>query len=160
LRETQALPSAVRGPVERCIAFRTVSQTVINYRDSALSEGRAGEVHGGDRLPWVRLDSTPGSADNFAPLTSLEWQVHVYGGATAEVRALCAERRLPLHEFAWQADMQSAGLHRDGLYLVRPDGYVALAAMEQRAKVLASYLDARGIRSLGTASRPGFTCAS
>jgi hypothetical protein len=42
--------------------------------------------------------------------------------------------------------MQRAGLHRDGLYLVRPDGYVALAAVEQFATVLATYLDARGIR--------------
>jgi hypothetical protein len=29
---------------------------------------------------------------------------------------------------------------------VRPDGYVAVAAMEQSATVLASYLDSRGIR--------------
>ena len=33
--------------------FRTVSQTSVNYRGSSLSEGRAGAVHGGDRLPWV-----------------------------------------------------------------------------------------------------------
>jgi hypothetical protein len=38
-------------------------------------------------------------------------------------------------EFAWQPEMQRAGLHRDGLYLVRPDGYVALAALEQSAPV-------------------------
>ena len=33
--------------------FRTISQTAVNYRGSSLSEGRAGAVHGGDRLPWV-----------------------------------------------------------------------------------------------------------
>ena len=54
-------------PVRRLL-FRTVSQTSITYRGSALSEGRAGRVHGGDRLPWVTLG--PG-ADNFAPLTPL-----------------------------------------------------------------------------------------
>jgi hypothetical protein len=44
------------------------------------------------------------------------------------------------------AEIQRAGFHRDGLYLVRPDGYVALAAKEPSAPVLTSYLDAVGIR--------------
>jgi 2-polyprenyl-6-methoxyphenol hydroxylase-like FAD-dependent oxidoreductase len=35
----------------RRIMFRTVSQTVVNYRGSSLSEGRAGTIHGGDRSP-------------------------------------------------------------------------------------------------------------
>ena len=40
----------------RRLMFRTVSQTAVNYRGSSLSEGRAGAVHGGDRLPWVKAD--------------------------------------------------------------------------------------------------------
>ena len=40
----------------RRFMFRTVSQTAVNYRGSSLSEGRAGAVHGGDRLPWVKTD--------------------------------------------------------------------------------------------------------
>ena len=39
--------------VTRRFMFRTISQTAVNYRGSRLSEGRAGTVHGGDRLPWV-----------------------------------------------------------------------------------------------------------
>jgi 2-polyprenyl-6-methoxyphenol hydroxylase-like FAD-dependent oxidoreductase len=140
------LPSLFAVTPFRRLAFRTISQTAIHYRRSGLSEGQAGSIHGGDRLPWVRVDSSQRRADNFAPLTTLSWQVHVYGGARPEIYALCAERHLPLHEFAWQPAMQRAGLHRDGLYLVRPDGYVALATMVQSATVLASYLDARGIR--------------
>src|SRR5580693_3362345 len=38
----------------RRFMFRTVSQTSVNYRGSSLSEGRAGAVRGGDRLPWVK----------------------------------------------------------------------------------------------------------
>jgi len=140
------LPAVFAVKAFRRIAFRTVSQTAINYRGSALSEGQAGGVHGGDRLPWARLDSSDRSADNFAPLTSLAWQVHVYGAATPAIRTLCAQRHLPLHEFKWQPEWQRAGLHRGGLYLVRPDGYVALAAVEQSPTMLASYLDSRGIR--------------
>ena len=45
----------------RRLMFRIISQTRVSYRDSALSVGRAGRVHGGDRLPWVE------AADNFAP---------------------------------------------------------------------------------------------
>ena len=37
----------------RRFMFRTISQTAVHYRGSSLSEGRAGGVHGGDRLPWV-----------------------------------------------------------------------------------------------------------
>src|SRR5262245_45459408 len=127
-------------------AFRTVSQTAIHYRGSTLSEGQAAGIHGGDRLPWVHLESPRGGADNFTPLTSLEWQVHVYGSALPEIRTLCAERRLALHEFAWQPVVARAGLVRDALYLVRPDGYVGLAAADQSAPTLAGYLDAHAIR--------------
>ena len=57
--------------------FRTISQIAIEYRGSSLSEGRAGAVHGGDRLPWV--PAAQSERDNFTPLASLMWQVHVYG---------------------------------------------------------------------------------
>ena len=73
------LPRLLTLQSVRRFAFRTVSQTAINYRGSALSEGRAGRVHGGDRLPWAPLDTSDRGADNFTPLTSLEWQVHIYG---------------------------------------------------------------------------------
>jgi 2-polyprenyl-6-methoxyphenol hydroxylase-like FAD-dependent oxidoreductase len=69
------LPTLLRSRAFQRVAFRTVSQTAINYRRSVLSESYAGGVHGGDRLPWVRLDRDGHDADNFAPLTSLDWQV-------------------------------------------------------------------------------------
>jgi 2-polyprenyl-6-methoxyphenol hydroxylase-like FAD-dependent oxidoreductase len=127
----------------RRFMFRTVSQTAVNYRGSSLSEGRAGAVHGGDRLPWVKTEWNDGYRDNFAPLTSLAWQIHVYGEAMQQMRALCSERRLPLHVFPWRPEMKRAGLQRNAAYLVRPDGYVALADAEGSAATVASYLDAR-----------------
>jgi hypothetical protein len=127
----------------RRFMFRTVSQTVVNYRGSSLSEGRAGPVHGGDRLPWVKMDGNNECKDNFASLTSLDWQMHVYGEATPQMRALCDERRLPLHVFPWRPEMKRAGLRRHAAYLVRPDGYVAMADAEGSAATVASYLDAR-----------------
>src|SRR5262249_31048833 len=65
------------GPTRR-IFYRTVSQIDVNYRGSPLSAGQVGSVHGGDRLPWVKMTGT----DNFAPLAALDWQVHVYGETT------------------------------------------------------------------------------
>jgi hypothetical protein len=135
------LPILARFKAVRRLMFRTISQTAVNYRASSLSEGRAGAVHGGDRLPWVKTDD--GLKDNFGPLTSLDWQVHVYGDAAVELRTLCEERKLPLHVFPWRPEMDRSGLQRDAVYLVRPDGYVATAASERGAAAVASYLDAR-----------------
>jgi hypothetical protein len=122
--------------------FRTVSQTLLNYRGSSLSEGQAGAVHGGDRLPWV----PPQNIDNFAPLASLDWQVHVYGAAAPDLTSMCDARKLPLHVFPWDRQVDRAGLQRDAVYLVRPDGYVALAESRSSAAALASYLDARKLK--------------
>ena len=127
----------------RRFMFRTVSQTAVNYRGSSLSEGRAGTVHGGDRLPWVKMDWNGEPKDNFAPLTSLDWQVHVYGEVMPEMQAVCKERRLRLQVFPWRPEMRRAGLRCNTAYLVRPDGYVAQADAGGSAVTVASYLDAR-----------------
>jgi 2-polyprenyl-6-methoxyphenol hydroxylase-like FAD-dependent oxidoreductase len=136
------LPLLFKFAPMRRLLFRTVSQTAVNYRGSSLSEGRAGEVHGGDRLPWTRGD---GSRDNFSPLTSLDWQVHVYGEAAAEVQSICDNRNLPLHVFPWRRETARAGLRRNAAYLVRPDGYVALADPAGGATAVMSYLDRHGL---------------
>jgi len=126
--------------VARRFMFRTVSQISVHYRDSSLSEGRAGDVHGGDRLPWVPADHN--DPDNFTPLTSLAWQVHVYGDATPSTQAACNERSLPLHVFPWRPGMDRTGLRRDAVYLIRPDGYVACADAGGRGEAITAYLDA------------------
>jgi hypothetical protein len=136
------LSTAVRLDVVRNFLFRTVSQLMLNYRGTALSEGVAGAVHGGDRLPWVG----PGALDNHEPLRLIGWQAHVYGDAVAELRAACSARRLPLHIFPWSDAQAAAGLKRDALYLVRPDTYVALAVPAPAPQVLERYFQARGLR--------------
>jgi 2-polyprenyl-6-methoxyphenol hydroxylase-like FAD-dependent oxidoreductase len=123
--------------------FRTVSQTTVNYRGSSLSDGRAGSIRGGDRLPWIPAASDGTVKDNFDPLKSLEWQVHIYGNAVPEIKAVCAERKLPLHVFPWRPEMNRAGFRRNALYLVRPDGYVALADPEGKATAVTAYFDKR-----------------
>jgi len=133
-------PWLFRWPRLRRFLFRTMSQIGISYRHSTLSAGKAGVVCGGDRLPWVR---TTTGHDNFDPLTSLTWQVHVYGEARAELTATCAEFQLQLHVFAWNSDMPRAGLMRHAFYLIRPDGYIALAVADGNPQQLRDYLLAR-----------------
>jgi 2-polyprenyl-6-methoxyphenol hydroxylase-like FAD-dependent oxidoreductase len=133
-------------PVRRFM-FRTISQTAVSYRGSSLSEGRAGTIHGGDRLPWVEADVNGLGEDNFTPLASLDWQVHVYGNAAPGIRAMCERRRLPLHVFPWRPETGRTGLRRNAVYLVRPDGYVALADPTSSATAVTSYLDTRELRS-------------
>jgi 2-polyprenyl-6-methoxyphenol hydroxylase-like FAD-dependent oxidoreductase len=139
------LPTLFAFRAARRFMFRAVSQTAVNYRGSALSEGRAGSLRGGDRLPWVKTSSDSLGEDNFKPLTSLDWQVHVYGSAGAAIRAICEQRQLPLHVSTWQRSMARSGLQRDAVYLVRPDGYVALVDRKGNAQALTSYIDAHHI---------------
>ena len=117
--------------------FRTLSQIGVNYRSSPLSAGRAGTIRGGDRLPWI--EGGPGD-DNFAPLTSLRWQVHIYGKARSGLAEACSELGLPLHCFASTPVMRKAGLRRSALYLIRPDGYVALADSKAETARLRGYM--------------------
>ena len=85
------------------------------------------------------------AADNFAPLAAMDWQVHVYGSASAELAAWCAAQNVPLHIFDWRSEHEAAGLARDALYLLRPDTYVALADGAGAANALDRYFADHGI---------------
>jgi hypothetical protein len=141
------MPLFFKSATVRHSLFRAFSQAAVNYRGSSLSAGRAGGVHGGDRLPWVKV-ALNGFADNFAPLASLDWQLHVYGQAAPEIQVVCGDQKLPLHVFRWRPEMRRTGLCRNAAYLLRPDGYVALATPEGSAAAVASYLAARELTPL------------
>ncbi len=136
------IPAILSFEAARTFMFRTVSQITLNYRHGPLSRGVAGRVQGGDRLPWVPADGT----DNFEKLATMEWQLHVYGTAHAELAAWCATNNLPLHTFVWRSGHERAGLARGALYLVRPDGYVALADGTGAVSALDRYFEDHGIK--------------
>lgn len=121
--------------------FRIVSQTMLEYHDSPLSQGKAGTVKGGDRLPFVRMSD----GDNYGTLSDIGWQVHVYGTAKPELKAWCEQQSVPLQEFWWQTEHERAGLARDAVYLLRPDTYVALADPTGSSASLTQYFSDRGI---------------
>ena len=136
------IPRVIAFEPVREFMFRTVSQIMLNYRNGPLSSGTAGHVHGGDRLPWARVDGT----DNFATLTTLDWQVHVYGAPKTELAAWCAAQKLPLHVFEWRPGYEAAGFARDALYLLRPDTYVALADGSGAAGAIERYFKDQGVK--------------
>jgi 2-polyprenyl-6-methoxyphenol hydroxylase-like FAD-dependent oxidoreductase len=130
------LAALLSRPLVRRLAFRTISQIGISYRDSPASAGSAGRVHAGDRMPWVVSEA---GIDNFAPLTTRAWQLHVHGAASPGLSEACRARDLALHVFPWTEAAQAAGLARDAAYLIRPDGHVGWADAHAEPAALERY---------------------
>jgi hypothetical protein len=137
------LPKVLHFESAREFMFRTVSQIMINYRGGPLSEGSAGHVHGGDRMPWAKV----GSTDNHVPLASPTWQVHVYGAAGQELSRWCQSHAMALHRFDWSPEHDKAGFAKDATYLVRPDTYVALADTSGSPAAIERYFSQRQLRA-------------
>ena len=123
------LPLVFQRPGMRRYLFRLVSQTRITYRNTPLSTGVVGALHSGDRLPWLRPQ------DNYAPLKSLDWQLHCYGDAKMDLLTWCERSKIPLHFFL------PAGSFRPGtLCLVRPDGYIGWVGHSNDLAALGRYV--------------------
>lgn len=138
-------PKLVKFPRVKERLFKTISQTQLNYRSSMLSAGKIGDFHGGDRLPWVQTDFK----DNFHHLKSVDWQFHVYGEATAALRQLADSSGILLHEEKWTKDMGKMGVLENSVFLVRPDGYIAVAGAHQDIDKIQAYFDEYSIIPFG-----------
>jgi 2-polyprenyl-6-methoxyphenol hydroxylase-like FAD-dependent oxidoreductase len=136
------LPFLFNFQFMRRFMFRTVSQTGIHYRGSPLSVGQAGKLRGGDRLPWVDFGD---GRNNFKPLQSMDWQVHIYGEANEALKAACEKHALPLHVFSYNDAVKKSGLRKDALYLIRPDGYIALIDETGGSAAFEEYMSAKFI---------------
>ncbi|OJD15344.1 hypothetical protein AJ78_04389 [Emergomyces pasteurianus Ep9510] len=140
------LPIAMWFTGARNYAFRILSQTQITYRGTTCVGGVAGQVHGGDRLPYTNANGV----DNYATLSIIAWQVHVYGTPEGELTEWCKDKGVALYVFDWTAEYKNVGFARDAAYLMRPDGYVAFANLSGMPGVFDKYLVTSAIRDLST----------
>lgn len=106
--------------------FLTISQTALNYRRQKLSVGQTrGSVQAGDRFPWFLENGR----DVFEQMTGTRFTLFALGNWSAQHAALEGLRSEVL-EVVCIANpgvevYKQTGL-TDGLYLVRPDGYIGL----------------------------------
>jgi hypothetical protein len=134
-------------------AFRTVSQTGISYRTSALtdSSGRlpAGAPQAGERFPWLRLSWKAGAAveDSFHLLSGTQFKLLAFGQRVPETPWLKASDVIATHEVPGNAtnsaELKRAGVPTPSFYVVRPDGYVGICGEGLDMAAVRRYLETR-----------------
>jgi hypothetical protein len=117
--------------------FQTLSQTRIKYRDSSISEGQVGELHGGDRMPWT--------GDNFGHPWTLSWHLQIFGDANPDFEREAGRLGLPFLKLPISSLGKSNGVKERAAYLIRPDSHIALAIEHQDSSVLLAFLQRNGL---------------
>ena len=132
------------------IAFRTVSQTGIRYRESSLSQSlpdlsRDGP-RAGDRFPWLRLKlrANGPAEDVFHTFDDLHFNLIVIGqpapaSAAIGLGELCRVHAVP-DDPANATELARAQIPQPSFYLVRPDGYIGLCGAGLEAAAVKRYL--------------------
>jgi len=130
-------------------AFRTVSQTGIQYRDGALSkslDGLPGSApRGGDRFPWLRLKFRPDGPveDSFAKFDDTHFHLIAIGQPAPPEGVLGLRDLLRTHAIADdpvnEAELARALIPKACFYLLRPDGHVGLCGIRLGAADVRRY---------------------
>ena len=128
--------------LSRITPFEATSQIRLQYRDSACglsvdAAGYQGRLRAGDRLGYVVFQDR---SDNFEVLAEGSWQVHVYGEVLRDVRREMQAKGLGVKKFEFTEDAKRRGLSEGSLYLIRPDGYVAVTANSDNTESLFEYM--------------------
>jgi 2-polyprenyl-6-methoxyphenol hydroxylase-like FAD-dependent oxidoreductase len=132
-------------------AFRTISQTGIEYRSSSVSKSLAGlsgdGPRAGDRFPWLQLKfGIDGPVEDvFRRFDDTHFNLIVVGQAPPD--------RIPelgdlvrVHAVAEDtgndAELVRAGIPKRSFYLVRPDGHIGLCGVRLDLPEIARYASA------------------
>ena len=144
---------AMRFDWVRKLAFRTISQIGIQYRDSPLSESQTrwheGAPRAGDRFPWLRLKLQPYGPieDLFAKLDDTRFNLVLVGQAPASVELAGLRGLLSIHVAPIDPDNDKEFARRHipqpSFYLLRPDGHVGLAGTQLDAAAANRYVSER-----------------
>jgi len=134
-------------------AFRTISQTGIGYRASALtdSSGRlpAGAPQAGERFPWLRLSWKPGGPveDSFRQFSGTQFKLLSFGQRVPEAAWLKASDVIAACEVPTDgtnsAELGRMGIPTPSFYVVRPDGYVGFCGERLDMAAVRRYLETR-----------------
>jgi len=133
---TRLVATAMKTQRARKLAFQTLSQTGIQYRQSPLSRTIAAPrqaPQAGDRFPWLHLDFAGGvkREDVFQKMDDMRFTLFVFGqpgprGGIAGFNDLIDVHTLPRTPEN-EAALAAVSIEGPAYYLVRPDGYVAMA---------------------------------
>ncbi|MGH8665670.1 MAG: FAD-dependent oxidoreductase [Burkholderiales bacterium] len=136
--------------------FRTVSQIGIRYRASALSEtlpdAPRTAPRAGDRFPWLKLKFQSGAAaeDMYERLDDTRFNLIVVGQPLPQPAALFAIDASAVHAViddpANNEVLERAGITVPCYFVLRPDGYIALAGGRLMAQDIERYFAGRDIR--------------
>ena len=145
-------------------AFRTVSQTGINYRKSSLSKALdalpSDAPQCGDRFPWLHLKlSTDGPVeDTFKAFEDRYFNLVAFG----QTSPAAADFGLGDMVRTWtvpaephnDTELRRAGIPQPSFYLIRPDGHVGLCGKAIDAPAIRRYLaETIGLEGISDATR-------
>ena len=141
-----------RKSIQR-IAFRTISQTGIHYRESTLSQslGDAGPdaPQAGDRFPWLMLKFERDGLveDSFRKLDDTRFNLLAIGQAAPSAETLGLGDLLRTHaipaDVGNDAELARVHISRPAFYLLRPDGHVGLCGTRLDAGAVTKYVAER-----------------
>ncbi|HKW84312.1 MAG TPA: FAD-dependent monooxygenase [Burkholderiaceae bacterium] len=147
-------------------AFRTVSQTGIHYRDSALSMQTeampSGAPRPGDRFPWLTLRFGTSAADDaaddlFERLDDTRFHLLVFGSTVPDLPTLPISDMLDVSSVASNAgnvaELARVAIPLPSFYLLRPDGHVGMCGRRVDTGAIARYVG-EGLRMLATLPSP------
>ena len=134
------------------LAFRTVSQIGIQYRDGPLAETLDGlprtAPRAGDRFPWLRLTLVPNGPveDLFKKLDDTRFNLIMIGQplpeGVARLDPVLAMYAIP-NDDANDRELKRAHIPQPSFYLLRPDGHVGLAGVRYDASAAIGYVSER-----------------
>jgi 2-polyprenyl-6-methoxyphenol hydroxylase-like FAD-dependent oxidoreductase len=139
-------------PVRR-LAFRTVSQIGIEYRDSPLSDSPAGlpraAPRAGDRFPWMRVRLEPNGPieDLFTKLDDTRFNLILFGQSSVPadlpgMRDLVKVHAVP-RDSENEKELARLGIPQPSFFLLRPDGHIGLAGTGCDQPAVSRYVSER-----------------
>ncbi|TMH46293.1 MAG: hypothetical protein E6H59_05130 [Betaproteobacteria bacterium] len=155
---------AMRFKRVQTLAFRTISQTGIAYRESPLSKMLPGLPDGapraGDRFPWLRLRFRANGPveDLFQKLDDTRYNLIVIGQPAPPGEALELGELLRIHAIPDDPhnaqELARVRIPGPAFYLLRPDGHVGLAGTRLEPDAVTRYLSESCIRIQGEIPKP------